>query len=74
MGRETVLFSGAIGGGWVGGSCGERQVDTLFTFSVDVEFQPRKFGEEAGVTVFLDETRHVDLVSCWEKTGVDFSG
>lgn len=40
---------------------GRRQVDTLFTFSVDVDFQPRSPGEEAGVTVYLDEARHIDL-------------
>ncbi|KAJ0116970.1 Glycoside hydrolase family 43 [Diaporthe amygdali] len=40
---------------------GRRQVDTLFTFSVDIEFEPRSLGDEAGVTVYLDEARHVDL-------------
>lgn len=40
---------------------GRRQVDTLFTFSVDVDFEPRSPGEEAGVTVYLDEARHIDL-------------
>lgn len=40
---------------------GRRQVDTLFTFSVDVDFEPRSPGEEAGVTVYLDESRHIDL-------------
>lgn len=40
---------------------GRRQVDTLFTFSVDVDFEPRSAGEEAGVTVYLDEARHIDL-------------
>lgn len=40
---------------------GRRQVDFLFTFSVDIEFEPTGLGEEAGVTVYLDEARHVDL-------------
>lgn len=40
---------------------GRRQVDTLFTFSVDVDFEPKLPGEEAGVTVYLDEARHIDL-------------
>ncbi|EKG19142.1 Glycoside hydrolase family 43 [Macrophomina phaseolina MS6] len=40
---------------------GRRQVDTLFTYSVDLEFDPRRIGDEAGVTVYLDETRHIDL-------------
>lgn len=40
---------------------GRRQVDSLFTFSVDVDFQPTGLGQEAGVTVYLDEARHIDL-------------
>lgn len=40
---------------------GRRQVDTLFTFSVDIDFEPTRLGEEAGVTVYLDEARHIDL-------------
>ena len=40
---------------------GRRQVDTLFTFSADVDFEPRSLGEEAGLTVHLDEATHIDL-------------
>lgn len=40
---------------------GRRQVDSLFTSSVDVDFQPTGLGQEAGVTVYLDEARHIDL-------------
>lgn len=40
---------------------GRRQVDSLFTFSVDIEFEPQILGVEAGVTVYLDEARHIDL-------------
>lgn len=40
---------------------GRRQVDTLFTFSVDVDFEPKSPSEEAGVTVYLDEAKHIDL-------------
>lgn len=40
---------------------GRRQVDTLFTFTMDIDFEPRSLGEEAGVTVYLDEARHIDL-------------
>lgn len=40
---------------------GRRQVDTLFTFSVNVDFEPKFPGEETGVTVYLDEARHIDL-------------
>ncbi|OJD40207.1 xylosidase : arabinofuranosidase [Diplodia corticola] len=38
-----------------------RQVDTLFTFSVDMTFSPRQEEEEAGVTVFLTQNHHMDL-------------
>ncbi|KAL1630195.1 hypothetical protein SLS54_001055 [Diplodia seriata] len=38
-----------------------RQVDTLFTFSVDMDFSPRQEEEEAGVTVFLTQNHHMDL-------------
>ncbi|KAF9633296.1 Glycoside hydrolase family 43 [Lasiodiplodia theobromae] len=40
---------------------GRRQVDTLFTFSVDLLFEPAALGEEAGVAAYLDEKRHVDM-------------
>jgi beta-xylosidase len=38
-----------------------RQVDTLFTYNVDIEFSPKQREEEAGVTVFLTQGHHVDL-------------
>lgn len=37
------------------------QTDTLFTFNIDVEFEPEKLKEEAGVTVFLTQKQHIDL-------------
>ena len=37
-----------------------RQTDTLFTYSVDLQFNP-KVHEEAGVTVFLTQAQHIDL-------------
>jgi hypothetical protein len=40
---------------------GRRQVDTLFTYSVDLSFSPSKSEEEAGVTVFLNQEANVDL-------------
>lgn len=40
---------------------GRRQTDTLFSFSVDMAFEPRTSGEEAGVSVYLDEKRHIDF-------------
>ncbi|KAL4893209.1 glycosyl hydrolase [Aspergillus ambiguus] len=38
-----------------------RQTDTLFTYGVDVAFDPKVAGEEAGVTLFLTQYQHVDL-------------
>ncbi|KAK3934168.1 glycosyl hydrolase [Diplogelasinospora grovesii] len=38
-----------------------RQTDTLFTYSVDISFNPQAVEEEAGVTVFLTQPQHIDL-------------
>ncbi|RAL00375.1 glycoside hydrolase family 43 protein [Aspergillus ibericus CBS 121593] len=38
-----------------------RQTDTLFTYSVDISFDPKTADEEAGVTVFLTQDQHIDL-------------
>lgn len=38
-----------------------RQTDTLFTYSVDMEFLPQKDEEEAGVSLFLTQEHHFDL-------------
>lgn len=38
-----------------------RQTDTLFTYSVDLQFNPKTVHEEAGVTVFLTQAQHIDL-------------
>ncbi|KAJ9130760.1 Xylosidase [Pleurostoma richardsiae] len=38
-----------------------RQTSTLFSFSVDLSFQPTELEEEAGVTVFLTQQQHIDL-------------
>ncbi|PGG98541.1 hypothetical protein AJ80_09520 [Polytolypa hystricis UAMH7299] len=38
-----------------------RQTDTLFTYSVNVEFEPKEEEEEAGVSVFLSMNHHIDL-------------
>ncbi|OQV04994.1 hypothetical protein CLAIMM_09798 [Cladophialophora immunda] len=40
---------------------GRRQTDTLFTFSVNMEFSPESEGDEAGITVFLTQNHHIDL-------------
>ncbi|KAK3937883.1 glycosyl hydrolase [Diplogelasinospora grovesii] len=40
---------------------GRRQQDTLFTYSVDVSFDPKVQEEEAGVSVFLTQNHHLDL-------------
>lgn len=38
-----------------------RQTDTLFTYGVDISFDPEMDGEEAGVTVFLTQEQHIDM-------------
>lgn len=40
---------------------GRRQQDTLFTYSVNLEFAPTVAEEEAGVTVFLTQNHHLDV-------------
>ncbi|KXH45901.1 beta-xylosidase [Colletotrichum nymphaeae SA-01] len=40
---------------------GRRQQDTLFSYSVELDFQPTEEEEEAGVTVFLTQNHHLDL-------------
>jgi beta-xylosidase len=40
---------------------GRRQTDTLFQYSVDMEFRPSCEGEEAGVTVFLRQEANAEL-------------
>lgn len=40
---------------------GRRQAHTLFTYSVNLEYTPTSMNEEAGVTVFNQQNRHVDL-------------
>lgn len=43
------------------GFIARKQTSTLFDFSVDVSFDPTIEGEEAGVTVFLTQSQHLDL-------------
>ncbi|KAF2169410.1 glycoside hydrolase family 43 protein [Zasmidium cellare ATCC 36951] len=38
-----------------------RQEDTLFTYSVDLEFSPDAEEQEAGVSIFLTQDHHYDL-------------
>jgi len=40
---------------------GRRQTDTLFTFSVDLSFNPQVVDQEAGITIFLTQVNHIDL-------------
>ncbi|XXG95613.1 hypothetical protein Hte_001881 [Hypoxylon texense] len=40
---------------------GRRQQDTLFTYSVNLNFSPALLEEEAGVSVFLTQNHHLDL-------------
>lgn len=54
---ETDELSGRRGLAFVG----RRQTHSLFTFSVDLTFNPQEVEQEAGVTVFLTQLDHVDL-------------
>lgn len=38
-----------------------RQTDTLFDFSIDLDFQPKILEEEAGITLFLSQNHHARL-------------
>jgi hypothetical protein len=55
----------AINGNYAGPTgqafVGRRQQDTLFTYSVTVDFNPTMVNEEAGVTAFLTQNHHLDL-------------
>lgn len=43
---------------------GRRQTDTLFTYSVDMEFDPQEEGDEAGVSVFLTQVCMILSTDC----------
>ncbi|KAK2764247.1 hypothetical protein FQN54_008939 [Arachnomyces sp. PD_36] len=48
--------------GWDGLSfISRRQTDTLFTFSTDLFFSPVSADQEAGATVFIAQSQHIDL-------------
>lgn len=55
----------ALDGNYAGPSgqtfVGRRQQDTLFTYSVNLDFSPTSIEEEAGVSVFLTQNHHLDL-------------
>ncbi|ORY57572.1 glycoside hydrolase family 43 protein [Pseudomassariella vexata] len=55
----------ALNGNYVGPAgqtfVGRRQQDTLFTYSVNLDFSPGAAEEEAGVSVFLTQNHHLDL-------------
>ncbi|CAJ2505183.1 Uu.00g125770.m01.CDS01 [Anthostomella pinea] len=55
----------ALDGNYAGPSgqtlVGRRQQDTLFTYSVNLDFEPAAIEDEAGVTVFLTQNHHLDL-------------
>ena len=53
----TPEFTGQNGLAFIG----RRQTDTLFTFNVDLSFNPEEVGQEAGVTAFLTQFNHIDL-------------
>lgn len=46
---------------------GRRQIETLFSFSVDLDFDPQWLGERAGNSVYLDEKRHIDFSVAYDN-------
>ena len=63
--KPSVLNLTALNGNYAGPTgqtfVGRRQQDTLFTYSVDLDFSPSVQEEEAGVTVFLTQNHHLDM-------------
>ncbi|KXX73505.1 Non-reducing end alpha-L-arabinofuranosidase BoGH43B [Madurella mycetomatis] len=61
----SALNLTALNGNYAGPSgqtfISRRQQDTLFTFSVDLDFSPGALEEEAGVTAFLTQNHHLDM-------------
>ncbi|ROV91254.1 hypothetical protein VPNG_09685 [Cytospora leucostoma] len=60
---NLTALNGAYAGPELGGQTfvGRRQQDTLFSYSVNLDYSPSVLGEEAGVTVFLTQDHHLDL-------------
>ncbi|KAJ4295222.1 hypothetical protein N0V90_007233 [Kalmusia sp. IMI 367209] len=60
---STLNLTGVDGNSALGGQTfvGRRQVDSLFTFRVDLDYKPKSAQEEAGVTLFLTQNHHIRL-------------
>jgi hypothetical protein len=63
--KPSLLNLTALNGNYAGPTgqtfVARRQQDTLFTYSVDLDFSPSVREEEAGVTVFLTQNHHLDM-------------
>jgi hypothetical protein len=61
----SLLNLTALNGNYAGPSgqtfVGRRQQDTLFTYSVNLDYSPSVLEEEAGVSIFLTQNHHLDL-------------
>lgn len=61
----SVLNLTALNGNYAGPTgqtfVGRRQQDTLFTYSVNLDFSPSILEEEAGISVFLTQNHHLDI-------------
>ncbi|CAG7561972.1 unnamed protein product [Fusarium equiseti] len=53
------------------GFLARKQTASVFTYSVDLSFDPKVVDEEAGITVFLTQTQHIDIsvISVKNKDG-----
>ncbi|KAH8751134.1 concanavalin A-like lectin/glucanase domain-containing protein [Hyaloscypha sp. PMI_1271] len=49
---------------------GHRQVDSLLTYSVDINFDPKVEGEESGVTAFVHPGQHQELGIVWFRPNI----
>ncbi|KUI69714.1 Non-reducing end alpha-L-arabinofuranosidase [Cytospora mali] len=60
---NLTALNGNYAGPELGGQTfvGRRQQDTLFTYSIDLDYSPAVLGEEAGVTIFLTQNHHLDI-------------
>ncbi|KAH7262771.1 glycosyl hydrolase [Fusarium tricinctum] len=57
LSRDKIELSGQRGLAFIG----RRQTDTLFKFSIDLDFAPKKDHQEAGITIFRTQFDHIDL-------------
>ncbi|OCL02904.1 glycoside hydrolase family 43 protein [Glonium stellatum] len=58
---NLTAYDGNYGGPGGQTFIGRRQTDSLFSYSVNMDFLPQVEEEEAGISVFLTQNHHIDL-------------